>query len=107
VYYDDRGFPDESDEWDHILHNVDGGAILRRLKFPMPELDQDDPTFNFVFDEAEHGAQLREHLDVSHLAPSDGAALIALVKKYWCVFDSRGVFTPVKNYQCVIDTGTA
>jgi hypothetical protein len=107
VFYDDRGFPDESDEWDHILHNIDGSVILRRLKFPMAELNTDDSTFNYVFNETEHGAQLREYLDVSHLTPSDGAALIALVKKYWCVFDSRGVFTPVRNYQCIIDTGNA
>ena len=35
---------------------------------------------SWIEEAAKHGAQLREYLDVSHLAPADGAALIALVK---------------------------
>jgi hypothetical protein len=30
-----------------------------------------------------------------------------LVQKYWSVFDERGVFVPVCNYECVINTGDA
>ncbi len=30
-----------------------------------------------------------------------------LIKKYWSVFHEKGVFVPVKNYKCVIDTGDA
>ncbi len=33
--------------------------------------------------------------------------LIALVKRFWCIFNACSVFTPVKKYQRVIDTGTA
>jgi hypothetical protein len=54
-----------------------------------------------------HGAQLAKDLDVSHLNPSQATQLIALIKKYWTVFDEYGTFTPVRGYQCVIDTGNA
>jgi hypothetical protein len=30
-----------------------------------------------------------------------------MIREFWSVFDSKGVFVPVKNYECVIDTGTA
>jgi len=30
-----------------------------------------------------------------------------LIVKYWSVFDDCGVFVPVRNYECVIDTGNA
>jgi hypothetical protein len=33
--------------------------------------------------------------------------IYALVKKYWSVFDNKGVFVPVKKYECVNDTGDA
>ena len=28
-----------------------------------------------------------------------------MIWKYWAVFNDRGVFVPVRNYECVIDTG--
>jgi hypothetical protein len=28
-----------------------------------------------------------------------------MIWKYWAVFGNRGVFVPVKNYKCVINTG--
>ncbi len=36
VFYDDRGYPDESDEYDSLLHNIDGGVILQKRSFPHP-----------------------------------------------------------------------
>jgi len=48
-----------------LLHNIDGGPILCKLKHPPPLLDEVD------------------------------------------VFDDKGVFIPVKNYECVIDAGDA
>ena len=107
VFYDDRGFPDESTEYDNLLHNIDGGVVLRRKKFDAPALDEDDPLFNYVFSDDRDGPRLAKELDVSHLDPEQGAQLTALIKKYWCVFDDRGTFVPVKQYQCFIDTGTA
>jgi hypothetical protein len=29
------------------------------------------------------------------------------MKKYWSVFNDRGVWVPIKNYECVINTGNA
>jgi hypothetical protein len=107
VFYNDRGYPDESEDYDQLLHNVDGGPILRKKKFPTLPINADDPTFNYTFSEELHGELLRSQLDLSHLLPEDAAALLVVIKEYWCVFDERGTFTPVRNYQCIIDTGTA
>jgi hypothetical protein len=30
-----------------------------------------------------------------------------LIREFWPVFDERGIFIPVENYECVIDTGAA
>jgi len=104
---DDCGFPDQSDYYDMLLHNVDGGTILRKLKHPAPSLDDPDPCFHFPFEEALHGDRLREQLDLSHLDPSIQLAVTNLIKEFWSVFDVRGVWVPVKNYECVINTGNA
>ncbi len=45
VFVDDRGFPDESEYYQNLLHNIDGGPILRKLKHPPPSLDEVDPEF--------------------------------------------------------------
>ena len=28
VFLDDRGFPDQSDKYDHLLHSIDGGDSI-------------------------------------------------------------------------------
>jgi len=28
VFLDNWGFPDQSDEYDHLLHSIDGGTLL-------------------------------------------------------------------------------
>ena len=38
VFLDDRGFPDQSDDYDTLLHGVDGSPILWKLKHPQPDL---------------------------------------------------------------------
>ncbi len=48
---------------------------------------------------------MRHYLNLSHLKPHVRNRVYDLVKKYWPVFDANGVFVPVKNYKCVIDTG--
>jgi hypothetical protein len=70
VFMDNRGFPDQSDEFDTLLHNINGGAILRKLKHPPPPIDVPDLRFHFIFDESVHGERLKEQLDLSHLDPS-------------------------------------
>ena len=105
VFIDDRGFPDLSNEYDTLLHNVDGGPVLGKLKHSPPPLDVADPSFNFQYEEAVHGEIFRNRLDLSHLDQGLQDTIYALIRKYWSVFDDRGVFVPVKNYECVIDTG--
>ena len=67
VFIDDRGFPDQYDEFDVLLHNIDGGPVLRKLKHPPPQIGSVDPMFLFSYDEALHGNRLRKELDLSHL----------------------------------------
>jgi hypothetical protein len=105
IFVDDRGFPDQSDEYNTLLHNINGRPILRKLKHPPLPLDMVDPTFHFSFDECLHGKRLCMQLNLSHLHPSVQPKVTALVKKYWSVFDKHGVWVPVWNYECVIDTG--
>ena len=108
VFFDDRGFPDQSDEYDYLLHTVDGRPILRKLLHPAPALDgKIDSQFLSVFDPAVHETQMREDLDLSHLAVDMQEQVYGLVREYWSVFDTKGVTVPVKNYECIIDTGTA
>ena len=44
---------------------------------------------------------------MSHLDPDLQERIYGIIRKYWSVFDEKGVFVPVKNYECVINTGTA
>ncbi len=90
-----------------MLHNIDGEPILRKLKHPPLSLDEVDPQFFSAYDKSKHGAQLKKDLNLSHLEPTTHDQIYALIKKYWSVFDDKGVFVPVKNYNCVIDTGDA
>jgi hypothetical protein len=95
VFYDDRGFLDQSDEFDHLLKNIEGGVILCKKKHPQPPLDINNPTFNYKFDEALHAANIKSELLRDHLSPADAAEVVALIKRYWTVFDEGGTFTPI------------
>ncbi len=90
VFLDDRGFPDQSNEFDSLLHNVDGGTILRKRKHPAPKLDEINPHFHAIYDEKLHGQQLCKNLDLFHLEPSIRAKVYGLVQKYWSVFANKG-----------------
>jgi hypothetical protein len=90
VFLDDRGFPDQSDESDSLLHNVDGGTILRKRRHPAPKLDKINPRFHAVYDEKFYGEQLCNNLDLSHLEPSLRATVYGLVQKYWSIFAGKG-----------------
>ena len=63
--------------------------------------------FNFPFNEALHGERMHTDLDLSHLAADLQEQIYALIIKYWSVFDDRSVFVPIRNYECVINTGDA
>jgi hypothetical protein len=60
-----------------------------------------------VFLPEKHEAQLRKDIDLSHLEPNLQEEVYNMIREFWSVFDGKGVFVPVKNYECVIDTGTA
>ncbi len=104
MFFDDQGFPDDSDEYNKLLHNINGGVIQQKKKFPTPPIDVVDPVFNWEYSDELHGDKLWTDLDVSHLSPEHVAALLNVIKKYWCVFDKRGTFTPVRNYEWIIDS---
>lgn len=85
-----------------------GEPILRKRRHPAPNLDDIDPDFDFKYDDALHGDQFREDFTPSpRLTPAQNESLAHLIKQYWAVFDHRGLFVPVKDYVCDIDTGTA
>ncbi len=105
VFVDNRGFPDKTEHYNALLRNINGGVILRKLKHPPPPLDAVDPIFLRRYDEATHGERMGRDLDLSHLEPHIRDHVYDLVIKYWSVFDENGIFVPVKNYECVIDTG--
>ncbi len=58
VFLDNSGYPDQSNKFDVLLHNVKGGPILHKRKHPAPPLDDIDPCFKAHFDKATHGARL-------------------------------------------------
>ncbi len=95
VFYDDRRFLDLSNKFDHLLHNIDGGVILCKKKHPQPPLNFDDPTFNYKFNESIHAEKIKSKLLLDHLSSANVAAVLALIKHYWTVFDNRGTFTPI------------
>jgi hypothetical protein len=88
----------------NLLHNIEGRPILQKLKHPPPPLDEVHPEFFSTYDESKYGEQLRQDLDLSHLDTQVQEKNYALVKKYWSVFDKKGVYVPVKNYECFINT---
>ncbi len=108
VFLDNRGFPDQSDEYDHVLHDIDGGLILRKLKRPKPDLNAPpDHAYHLPFIPKKHEAQMHQDMDLLHLSPNLQEQVYGLIREYRSVFNSKGIFIPVKNYECVIDTGNA
>ena len=89
-FYDDRGFPDQSDELDYLLHSVDGGPLLCKLLHPAPNLDSPvDPNFLSVFNPDVHKTQLHEEIDLSHLPLDVQDQIYSLIREFWSVFDSK------------------
>jgi hypothetical protein len=109
VFLDDRGYPNQSDKYDHVLHNIDGGPILRKLRRqPQPDINASvDPLYYSPFISAKHKAIMRKDMDLSHLDPALQERIYNIICRHWSVFDEKGVFVPVKHNKCVIDTGNA
>ncbi len=105
VFLDNREFPDQSNEYDHLLHNIDGGPVLRKLKHPSLDLTAPvDPAFFSEFILEKHEAEMRRDVDLSHLDPDLQERIYSMIQEFWSVFNSRGIFVPVKFYECIIDT---
>ncbi len=91
-----------------MLHDIDGGPILRKLKHPKPDLNAPpDPAYHSPFIPEKHKAQMCQDMDLLHLDPDLHEQVYSLIHKFWSVFNGKGVFVPVKNYECIIDTGNA
>ena len=108
MFLEDQGFPDQSNEYDHLLHSIDGGTVLQKLRHSMSDLNGPvNPSSNYPFIPEEHDDIMRKKVDVSHLDLDQQTKVYDLIREFWPLFDKWGVFVPVKNYECVIDTGTA
>ena len=90
-----------------MLPEVKAGRLIRKRRHAPPRLGDIDPEFGVEYDDKTHGAMLCSELKISHLQPDQQRILTSIVKKYWRVFCKEGVTTPVKDYQCEIDTGNA
>ena len=106
AYLDDRGHPDWQQDWEW-LQEGNFGKVLCRRKRQHDMRPTIDPSFNVPFDESKHGEYLRECLKLDHLSSDKQADLIALIKRFWPVFNPEGMSIPVLDYECNIDTGTA
>ncbi len=99
VFLDDRGFPDQSNDYDHVLHGVDGGPIFRKLRHPQPDLKAAvDPLYYLTFVVKKHKTLMRKDMDLSHLNPALQEKIYTIIHGHWSVFDKKGVFVPMKNY---------
>jgi hypothetical protein len=108
ILLNDRGFPDQSNDYDHVLHGVDGGPVLRKLRNPQPDLEVAiDPAYYLPFVPKKHKALMHKDIDLLHLNPTLQEKIYTIIWNHWSVFDEKGMFIPVKNYECVINTGTA
>jgi hypothetical protein len=105
MFLDDRGFPDQSNDYNHLLHGVDGGPILRKLRHPQPDLGTPlNPLYYLPFVADKHEALMHKDMDLTHLDPTLQEKIYKIIHDHWSVFDKKGVFVPVKNYECVINT---
>jgi hypothetical protein len=58
VFLDDRGFLDQSDDYNILLHGIDGGPILWKLRHPQPDLNAlIDPLYYSPFISEKHEAK--------------------------------------------------
>jgi hypothetical protein len=107
VFLDNHGFPDQSHKLNIILHNAKGGPILRKRKHPDPPINNIDPRFLSHYEKGNHGNKMHSKVDLSHLDKTVRNQVYMFIQKYWLVFDDKGHFIPVKDYQCSVDTGSA
>jgi hypothetical protein len=107
IFLDDRGYPDQSHEFDVILYNIKGSPILCQRKHQAPPNDGIELRFLSHYNKACHSAKLQQELDLLYLNSTVCDKVYHLLQKYWSVFDNKGQFIPVKDYTCLIYTGNA
>jgi hypothetical protein len=109
VFLNDQGFPDQSNDYNIVLHGIDGGPILWKLRHPQPDLNAPiNPLYYSPFILSDKNkAKMRKDMDLLHLPPALQRKLYSIIHEHWLVFDEKGIFVPVKNYECMIDTGMA
>jgi hypothetical protein len=100
VFLNNRGFPNQSHKFDVLLHNIQGGPILRKRKHKAPPIDKIDPRFHSYYNKKRHGKKLHTKLDLSHLDSIVRDLVYNLLQKYWSVFDDKGQFVLVNTYTC-------
>ncbi len=94
-----------SNNYNHVLHDVNGGPILRKLLHPKPDLSAPiDPLYYLPLIAEKHEKIMKRDMDLSHLKPNLQERIYNVIRRHWSVFDKKGVFVPVKHYECVIDT---
>jgi hypothetical protein len=77
------------------------GTPSRNFSVPM------DPLYYFLFIPEKHKAIMKRDMDLSHLKPNLQERIYNVIRHHWSVFDEKGIFVPVKHYECVIDTGNS
>jgi hypothetical protein len=89
------------------LHQEEVGKVIRKCSVP-PLRDADiDPKFTSrEYNKLIDGDYLRRNLNIgSSVDDTTRLQVTNLVKKYWCCFVEENVKIPIRNYECVIDTG--
>jgi hypothetical protein len=82
-FLDNQGFPDQSNDNDNVLHNIDGGPVLWKLCRTMPNLD--GPIylrFNSPFIPKQHKYLMHKQVDLSHLDPNFQEQVYNLTREY-------------------------
>ncbi len=50
---------------------------------------------------------MRRDMDLLHLDLDLRERIYKVIQRHWSVFDEKGIFVPVKHYECVINTGSS
>jgi hypothetical protein len=97
-----------SNNYNHVLHDVDGGPILRKRRHPKSDLSAPiDPLYYSPFIAKKHKEIMKRDMDLSHLKPNLQERIYNVIRRHRSMFDEKGVFVPVKHYECVIYTGNS
>ncbi len=80
---------------------------MHKLKHPALDLNAPvDPVFFSEFIPEKHEAQMRQDVDLSHSDPDLQERIYSMIWEFWSVFDSKGIFVPVKFTNVSLTPGT-